>query len=70
MNTEERRKQLLGKSVNDLVTMIIRYEEEMEESKEYRAVLGKIRNLATPVNERRGRGRPRKEAQCATPENI
>lgn len=58
---QERVDQLLGKPVKDLVEMIIRYEEELDVMKDYRKRLVQIRNIATDPDERRPKGRPRKE---------
>lgn len=58
---EERMRQLLSKPVVELCEMILRLEAENVKAKEYRKRLVQIRNLATPVEERRGKGRPKKE---------
>lgn len=55
------RENLYGKSVRELVEYIIQVQEELQEAKEIRRRLIQIRNLATPKEERRSVGRPRKE---------
>lgn len=57
----ERMKQLLNKSPLELCDIIIKQEEEIHKSKEYRTRLLKILNLATEPENRRQRGRPRKD---------
>ena len=55
-----RRELLYGKSVRELVEMIIQAEEELMEAKEIRRTLLQVRNLVTPKEERRKPGRPHK----------
>ena len=57
----ERTQQLLAKPVTELCQMIISLEEENEKLKEYRSRLIKIRNLVVPDEEKRGKGRPKKD---------
>ena len=64
MDTEERNKryqQLMTQPVNVLIETIIRLEEENKQTREYRRRLMQIRNIATPQEERRPIGRPKKE---------
>lgn len=56
-----RREQLLSKTINELVELIILLEEENEKTREYRAKLIKIRNLVVPDDEKRKKGRPTKD---------
>lgn len=58
---EERMRQLLSKPVVELCEIILRLEEENAKVKEYRKRLVQIRNLALDPEERRGKGRPKKE---------
>lgn len=60
MDTNERMEELLKKPVGELVRMIIELEEEVKMTRVYRKALMSIRNLATPQEERAGRGRPKK----------
>lgn len=62
-NTElsERTQQLLAKPVTELCQRIIELEEENEKLKEYRSRLIKVKNLLADDNERRGKGRPKKD---------
>lgn len=60
MDIENRKKQLYEKSIADLIDMIIRYEQEIENTKVYRATLVRIKSMLTPPDERRGKGRPAK----------
>ncbi len=62
MDNEEsdRINELLKKPVGELVKMIIQLEDEVRMSRVYRKALMSIRNLATPQEERAGRGRPKK----------
>lgn len=57
----ERTQQLLAKPVTELCQMIISLEEENERLKEYRSRLIKIRNLVVPEEDKRGKGRPKKD---------
>ena len=57
----ERTQQLLAKPVTELCQMIISLEEENERLKEYRTRLIKIRSLVVPDEEKRGKGRPKKD---------
>jgi len=59
-NESERINELLRKPVGELVRMIIELEEEVKMTRVYRKALMSIRNLATPQEERAGRGRPKK----------
>ena len=64
METEERNQryqQLMTLPVNVLIETIIRLEEENQKTREYKKRLQQIRNLATPKEERRPIGRPKKE---------
>lgn len=61
MDVEERKMQLMQRSITELINYIIKLEDENREVKAYRKALNNIRNMVTPVDERRGRGRPRKE---------
>ena len=58
---EERRNQLLTKPISELIEMIIYLEGQVALTREYRSKLMKIKNILTPEDERRGKGRPRKE---------
>lgn len=60
MDNEERTEELLKKPVGELVKMIIQLEDEVRMTRTYRKALMSIRNLATPQEERAGRGRPKK----------
>lgn len=55
------REVLLGKSVGELINIIINTQEELEEAKQIRRRFSQIRNLLKDPDERNGRGRPRKE---------
>lgn len=57
----ERTQQLLAKPVTELCQRIIELEEENEKLKEYRTRLIKIRNLVVPDEDKRGKGRPKKD---------
>jgi hypothetical protein len=57
----ERTQQLLAKPVTELCQMIISLQEENEKLKEYRTRLIKIRNLVVPDEDKRGKGRPKKD---------
>ena len=57
----ERTQQLLAKPVTELCEMIISLQEENEKLKEYRSRLIKVKNLLADDNERRGKGRPKKD---------
>lgn len=57
----ERTQQLLAKPVTELCQMIISLEEENEKLKEYRSRLIKVKNLLADDNEKRGKGRPKKD---------
>lgn len=57
----ERTQQLLAKPVTELCQRIIELEEENEKLKEYRSRLIKVKNLLADDNERRGKGRPKKD---------
>ena len=64
MENEERQnryKQLMNQPVNTLIELIIKLEDDGKETREYRKRLMAIRNLATPPEERRCKGRPKKE---------
>lgn len=64
MENEERQnryKQLMNQPVNTLIELIIKLEDDVKETREYRKRLMAIRNLATPPEERRGKGRPKKD---------
>ena len=61
---QARMEQLYLKPVGELVRMIIELEEEVGKTKEYRKRLIQIRNIATPQEERRPIGRPRKEREA------
>lgn len=50
---------LYGKSVRELIEIILVQEEELEEAKKFRSTLIKIRNLLTDPEERRKQGRPK-----------
>lgn len=54
------RDQLYGKSIRELVNIIIAQEEEILEAKNLRARFVKIKNLVLEPEERRRQGRPRK----------
>ena len=56
------RENLYNKSVRELVEIIISQQEELQEAKEIRSTLMKVRNLVTPKEERRPQGRPRKDS--------
>ena len=65
MTPEERQKriaQLYQMPVNVLIELVVKLEEDVAETRDLRKRIGAIRNLATPVEERRGKGRPRKES--------
>ena len=51
----------MSQPVNTLIELIIKLEDEVKETREYRKRLMAIRNLATPPEERRGKGRPKKD---------
>lgn len=57
----ERTQQLLAKPVTELCQRIIELEEENEKLKEYRSRLIKVKNLLADDNEKRGKGRPKKD---------
>lgn len=64
MENEERQnryKQLMNQPVNTLIELIIKLEDDVKETREYRKRMMAIRNLATPPEERRGKVRPKKE---------
>lgn len=52
---------LMGKSVGELINIIINTQEELEEAKLVRRRLKQIQNLCREPEERNPRGRPRKE---------
>ena len=56
-----RREVLYSKTINELVEYIISMEEEVLETKQYRARLMKIRNIVLEPEERRKPGRPHKD---------
>jgi len=51
-----------SKSIKELVDMLVEAEEELQEAKDLRRRIMQIRNIATPKDERRPQGRPKKEA--------
>lgn len=55
------REMLYNKSVKELVDIIIQDQEEIQEAKQFRSIVIKVRNLVTPPEERRKPGRPRKD---------
>ena len=52
---------LYNKSVKELVDIIIQDQEEIQEAKQFRSIVIKVRNLVTPPDERRKPGRPKKD---------
>lgn len=54
------RENLLGKSVRELIEMLIQAQEEIEEAKQIRRRFMQIRNLLLEPEERRKQGRPKK----------
>ena len=54
------RETLYNKSVRELVEMLLNAQEELEEAKQLRRRLVKIKNLVLEPEERRRQGRPRK----------
>lgn len=64
MTEEQRnalREQLYSKPVRELVEIVIQAMEEVQEAKQFRTIVMKVRNLVTPPEERRKPGRPPKE---------
>lgn len=57
------RENLMGRSVRELIEIIINQQEELQEAKEIRSTLMKVRNLVTPPELRRKQGRPRKDSK-------
>lgn len=65
MTPEERQKriaQLYQMPVNVLIELVVKLEEDVAETRDLRKRISAIRNLATDPEERRGKGRPRKES--------
>ena len=56
------RENLMGRSVRELIDIIISQQEELQEAKEIRSTLMKVRNLVTPPELRRKPGRPHKDS--------
>lgn len=56
------RENLLGKSVRELIEMLIQAQEEIEEAKQIRRRFMQIRNLLLEPEERRKQGRPKKDS--------
>ena len=52
---------LYNKPVRELVEIIIQDQEEIQEAKQFRSIVIKVRNLVTPPDERRKPGRPKKD---------
>lgn len=61
MERKERYQQLMALPVNVLIELVIKLEEENKTTRDLRKRLMQIRNIATPVEERRPAGRPKKE---------
>lgn len=55
------RENLLGKSVRELIEMLIQAQEEIEEAKQIRRCFMQIQNLLKDPDERRKQGRPKKD---------
>lgn len=56
------RENLLGKSVMELIEMLIQAQEEIEEAKQIRRRFAQIQNLLKDPDQRSKPGRPRKES--------
>lgn len=56
------RKSLMDKSINELVDMVIKQQEEVLEARAFRKTIMQVRNLVTPPAERRPQGRPKKDS--------
>ena len=54
------RENLLGKSVRELIEMLIQAQEEVEEAKQIRRRFSQIKNLLLDPDERKRPGRPQK----------
>ena len=54
------RENLLGKSVRELIEMLIQAQEEVEEAKQIRRRFSQIKNLLLDPDERKRPGRPSK----------
>lgn len=62
MSPEERTARtevLYGKSVRELIEIILSQEEEIQEAKVFRSKLIKIRNILSEPDEKRRQGRPK-----------
>lgn len=55
------RENLLGKSVRELIEMLIQAQEEIDEAKQIRRRFMQIQNLLKDPDERRKQGRPKKD---------
>ena len=56
------RENLLGKSVRELIEMLIQAQEEIEEAKQIRRRFAQIQNLLKDPDQRSKPGRPRKDS--------
>ena len=55
------RKSLMDKSINELVDMVIKQQDEILEARAFRKTIMQVRNLVTPPELRKKPGRPPKE---------